>query len=210
MEMMLYGVLVVALMMTIVKRFSALVTAFAVQSFLLFLLIFIEAVKSGSIQLYVVAGLILIMKVIAIPAFLGRIVKKIKTSEELGLFVNTALSILIAVALVGISYYFIGNFLPSMEKESKTALVISLSVTLIGAFIMILRMKALAQVVGLLIMENGIFLAGASITDGVPFFVEMAVSFDVFVAVIILGVFVYRINSLFTHIDADKLNELKG
>ncbi|OGF47620.1 MAG: hypothetical protein A2452_07515 [Candidatus Firestonebacteria bacterium RIFOXYC2_FULL_39_67] len=210
MEMMLYGILVISLMMTVVKRFSALVTAFALQSFLLFLLILIEALKSGSIQLYIVAGLILVMKVIAIPAFLGRIVKKIKTSEELGLFVNTALSILIAVALVGIAYYFIGNFLPAMEKEAKTALVIALSVTLIGVFIMIFRMKALAQVVGLLIMENGIFLAGASITDGVPFFVEIAVSFDVFVAVIILGVFVYRINSLFTHIDADKLNELKG
>ncbi|MFH1074784.1 MAG: NADH-quinone oxidoreductase subunit K, partial [Candidatus Firestonebacteria bacterium] len=140
----------------------------------------------------------------------GRIVKKIKTSEELGLFVNTALSILMAVGLVLLSYYFIGNFLPTMEKEIKSALIISLSVTLIGVFMMIFRMKALAQVVGLLIMENGIFLAGASIADGVPFFVEMAVSFDVFVAVIILGVFVYRINSLFTHIDTDKLNELKG
>ena len=209
-EMMQYGVLLMAFSMVAAKRFSALVTSFTIQSFLLFLLTLSEAVRSGSTQLYLVAGLILVIKVIGIPLFLGRITKKIKVPDEMGLYINTTLSIVIAVLLSGISYYFIRNFLPSMGKEAGVALIISLSVTLIGLFIMIFRIKALAQVVGLLIMENGIFLAGASITDGIPFFVEIAVSFDVFVAVMILGVFVYRINSLFTHIDVDKLNELKG
>ncbi len=209
-ELMQYSVLLMAFSMVAAKRFSALVTLFALQSFLLFLLTFSEAAKNGSTRLYIVAGLILAIKVIAIPAFLSRITKKIKVPDGMGLYVNTTLSIFIAALITLLSYYFIRNFLPAMDKEAGAALIISLSVTLIGLFIMIFRIKALAQVVGLLIMENGIFLAGASITDGIPFFVEIAVSFDVFVAVMILGVFVYRINSLFTHIDVDKLNELKG
>ena len=199
-----------AFSMVAAKRFSALVTSFTIQSFLLFLLTLSEAIKNGSTQLYVVAGLILAIKVIGIPLFLGRITRKINVPDGMGLYINTTLSIIIAALISGLSYYFIKNFLPAMGKETGAALSISLSVTLIGLFIMIFRIKALAQVAGLLIMENGIFLAGASITDGIPFFVEIAVSFDVFIAVMILGVFVYRINSLFTHIDVDKLNELKG
>jgi hydrogenase-4 component E len=75
---------------------------------------------------------------------------------------------------------------------------------------MIFRMKALAQVIGLLVMENGLFLAAAGVSGGMPFFVEIAIFFDVFLCVIILGMFIYRINSLFTHIDVDKLTKLKG
>ena len=156
-ELMQYGVLLMAFAMVAAKRFSALVTSFTIQSFLLFILTLSEAIKTGSTQLYILAVLIFAIKVIGIPVFLGRITKKIKVPDEMGLYVNTTLSIIIAALLSGISYYFIRNFLPSMEKEAGIALIIALSVTLIGLFIMIFRIKALAQVVGLLIMENGIF-----------------------------------------------------
>jgi hydrogenase-4 component E len=75
---------------------------------------------------------------------------------------------------------------------------------------MIFHRKALTQIIGLLVMENGLFLAASAVSGGMPFFVEIAIFFDVFVCVIILGVFVYKINSLFTHIDVNKLTQLKG
>jgi hydrogenase-4 component E len=75
---------------------------------------------------------------------------------------------------------------------------------------MVSRMKALGQVIGLLVMENGIFLAASAIAGGMPFFVEIALFFDVFVFVIIIEVFVYKVNRLFTHSDTSKMSELKG
>jgi len=81
---------------------------------------------------------------------------------------------------------------------------------LTGVFIMIFRMKAIAQVVGLLVMENGLFLTAVTLCGSMPFFVEIAIFFDVFMCAIILGIFVFRINELFTHIDVDKLTRLKG
>jgi len=87
---------------------------------------------------------------------------------------------------------------------------VAISLMLIGLFLMTARMQALAQIVGLLVMENGLFLAGASVAGGMPFFVEIAIFFDVFLCVIILGVFVYRIRKVFTHIDIYKLTELRG
>jgi len=61
-----------------------------------------------------------------------------------------------------------------------------------------------------LVMENGLFLLAATVSGGMPFFVEIAIFFDVFVSVLIMGFFVYRINKLFTHIDVNKLSRLKG
>ncbi|MBU0630080.1 MAG: hypothetical protein KKC80_04080 [Candidatus Margulisbacteria bacterium] len=75
---------------------------------------------------------------------------------------------------------------------------------------MIFRLKALAQIIGLLVMENGIFLLGIALAGGLPFLVEIAVFLDVFISAMIMGVFVYRINRLFTGIDVSRLNRLKG
>jgi hydrogenase-4 component E len=71
-------------------------------------------------------------------------------------------------------------------------------------------MKAFTQVVGILVMENGIFLFASSVSGGMPFFAEIAIFFDVFISVVIMGIFVFRINSLFTHIDVNRLSRLKG
>ncbi len=90
------------------------------------------------------------------------------------------------------------------------AITVAFSVIFIGAFLMIFRMMALTQVIGLLVMENGIFLLASYISGGMPFFVEIAIFFDVFVSVVIMGLFVYRINKLFTHIDVSKLSRLRG
>jgi hydrogenase-4 component E len=75
---------------------------------------------------------------------------------------------------------------------------------------MISRITALAQIIGLLVMENGLFLLASAVSGGMPFFVEIAIFFDVFVSVVIMGFFIYRINKFFTHIDVNKLSNLKG
>ena len=100
--------------------------------------------------------------------------------------------------------------MPIADKMQSEAVIISLSVTLIGLFIMISRMKAISQIIGLLVMENGLFLIASSVSGGMPFFVEIAIFFDIFVCVIILGMFVHKINKVFTHIDVSKMQELKG
>jgi hydrogenase-4 component E len=200
----LFGILIMAFMMVAAKRVSALIDGFRVQSFFLFMLMFVLAYSVDSTELYIVTALLFATKVILIPAMLRRVVKRIKVNEDLGLSVNPTVSIFAAIALAYLACAFTGMI------AGIPAFFVSLSITLIGLFIMIFRMKAIAQIVGLLVMESGVFLTAASISGGMPFIVEIAIFFDVFLAVIILGIFVYKINSLFTHIDIDKLTELKG
>ena len=111
---------------------------------------------------------------------------------------------------VYLSYIFTDRIVCVAEGIEHGAFSVSLSVILMGMFIMIFRIKAIAQIVGLLVTENGLFLAAASVSGGMPFFVEIAVFFDIFLCVIILGLFVYKINKAFTHIDVHRLNGLKG
>jgi hydrogenase-4 component E len=200
----LFAILMMAFAMVAAKRLTALINGFRAQSFFLFLLMFVLAHRASSTELYIVAALLFLIKVIWIPRMLHRVAKRIKVNEDLGLSANPTVSIFAAIVLAYLAYAFTGMI------AGIPAFFVSISITLIGVFIMIFRMKALAQIAGLLVMENGMFLAAASISGGMPFIVEIAIFFDVFLAVIILGVFVYKINSLFTHIDVDKLTELKG
>ncbi|MGE5279289.1 MAG: hydrogenase [Deltaproteobacteria bacterium] len=208
-ETFLFGVLVAAYLMVIAKRVPALVRDFRIQSFFLFLMTASAARAQGPVDLYLVAFLILLLKVFAIPYFLVLIAKKISVDENLGLFVNAQLSLAAALALSYGSWVFARSlgFGPDLRGA---AVAVALAVVFIGAFLMISRMKAFTQVVGLLVMENGIFLFGSVLSGGMPFFVEIAIFFDVLVSALIMGLFVYRINRLFTHIDVSKLSRLKG
>ena len=88
-------------------------------------------------------------------------------------------------------------------------LPVSLAITLLGFFVMIIRKKAITQILGLLAMEDGIFLAAISTSYSMPLIVKLGVFFDILVGVIIMGIYVYRIKETFDSIDTDSLRELK-
>jgi hydrogenase-4 component E len=203
------GLLASAYAMASSKRISALIGNFRLQAFFLCLITLMEAYKSTSIRLYIVTLLLLVLKVVVIPMMLVKIAKEIKVNEDLGFIVNPQLSLIFAAVLTYFSWVFASKLFVGQETILMVHAAVAFNIIGMGAYLMIFRMKALAQIVGLLSMENGIFLL-ASLAGGMPFIVEMTVFFDVFVSVIILGIFVYRINRLFVSIDVSKLNRLKG
>ncbi|MCX5678605.1 MAG: hypothetical protein NTY76_05790 [Candidatus Omnitrophica bacterium] len=206
----LFGILASTYLMVIAKRMPALIRSFRYQSAFLFLITSVIAFKEARIDLYIVAALIISLKVFIIPHFLFFILKKIKLNENLGSFINAQLSLIFALMLTYCSWTLSNVLGFSWNHSMGAAITVALSVVFIGAFLMISRMMALTQVIGLLVMENGIFLLASFISGGMPFFVEIAIFFDVFVSVVIMGLFVYRINKLFTHIDVSKLSRLRG
>jgi hydrogenase-4 component E len=206
----LFGLFSAALLMMAAKRLSALIRGFRWQSFFVFCATFYAAFHEKHMALYVVSALLLMLKVFLIPHLLEKIATKIKVNENLGLFINPQLSIVCALVLTYFSWTFSRLFVAAVVPLEVASLTLALSSILFGGFLMIFRAKALAQIVGLLVMENGIFLLAAAVIGGMPFFTEIAIFFDVFVSVLILGAFVYRINRLFTHIDVNKLSRLRG
>lgn len=200
-------ILVSTYLMFTAKRVPSLVRAFRYQSAGLFLATLFSAARLGQVELYVVAGLVCILKVFLIPAVLSNIVEKTQANEDLGLLVNPQLSLAAGLGLTYMAWFFSTQI---MAGRGSLTIAVSFFVVMSGLFLMIFRLTALAQVLGLCVMENGLFLMAASVSGGMPFFVEIAIFFDVFVSVLIMAFFVYRIKRLFTHIDVNKLSRLKG
>ena len=206
----LFVLLASTYLMVIAKRIPALIRSFRYQSLCLFAITFIIALTQREPDLYIVAGLLFTLKVSLIPYLLYRIIRKIKVNEDLGLFINPQLSLLWALAFTYLSWIFASYLVSANDAILTATLAIAFFVVLAGMFLMIFRMTALAQIIGLLVMENGLFLLASTVSGGMPFFVEIAIFFDIFVSVLIMAFFVYRINKLFTHIDVNKLSRLKG
>ena len=206
----LFILLVSTYLMVMAKRMPALIRSFRYQSLCLFSATLIIALTQRQPQLYIISGLLFVLKVLLIPYLLYRIIKRIKATEDLGLFINPQLSLLWALGFTCLSWIFAAQIVGASNAISTGTLAIAFFVISTGMFLMVFRMTALAQIIGLLVMENGLFLLASTVSGGMPFFVEIAIFFDVFVSVLIMGFFVYRINKLFTHIDVHKLSRLKG
>jgi len=206
----LFTVLAATYLMMIAKRTPALIRGFRYQSLCLFALTLLIAFGARQAELYFIAGLLFVLKVLLIPHLLYRVIQRIKASEGLGLLINPQLSLCWALAFTYLSWVFSAYLIAPGQEIQTSMLAIAFFIILAGIFLMIFRMTALAQVIGLLVMENGLFLLASAVSGGMPFFVEIAIFFDVFMSVLIMGFFVYRINKLFTHIDVNKLSRLKG
>jgi hydrogenase-4 component E len=131
--------------------------------------------------------------------------------KEIEPIVNVPLSVLIADGLTLVNYVVAESFYrPDERGLGHNALAVAISLFLIGFFTMINRRKALTQVLALLSLENGLFLAAISLTYGMPLIVELGVFFDVLVAAMVLGILVYRIRESFESMDVSRLRRLRG
>jgi hydrogenase-4 component E len=167
------------------------------------------AYSTGKDEIYIIAILTLLFKSIVIPYFLIYIIREIKVKKEIELYVKISPSLIIGGVLVVISYYLIRS-INVISELSSFALSASMSLVSIGLFIMISRKKAIMQMLGILIMENGLFLGAISLTNGMPLLVELGIFFDVLIAVLIMGILIFRINKTFESIDTDMLKNLIG
>ncbi len=203
------GILLTAVTLNAFKSIESYVKAYTINSWLLSSLIALVAVLAGEAHLYIAALLTLTTKGVLIPLFLRRIIRQMRVTHEVVPYISNSLSLAISGILVAVVYASLreGIFVTGF---SRNVLQISLAVILISLFIMITRKKALTLVVGLLFMENGLFLAGFSLTFGMPTIIELGVLFDMLMGVIILGIFAVQIKRAFASADLDKLTVLKG
>lgn len=204
---------VLMLMTTIVlvgtSRLRTSIWAYAIRSFLLTWISGLIAYFSGIHHIFITTGVSLVLKVILIPGFLFYIVNKTKVKTEVESVINYTLSLLISCGLILIAYYSMQSIIRFENAFMGHCLPVSLAITLLGFFVMIIRKKAITQILGLLAMEDGIFLAAISTSYSMPLIVKLGVFFDILVGVIIMGIYVYRIKETFDSIDTDSLRELK-
>ena len=201
--------LVVQLLMAVQPMLITNIRLFALQSLLLAAIAAVVGTSYGAWHIYVIALLTLVGKVFFLPWRLERLVRQIKIEQEIRPFVNMPASMLTCGALTVLAYV-VARPITSLERLGSNTLAVAMALTLTGFFLMINRRKAITQVLALLTMENGVMLAAIALTTyGMPLVVEIGIFFDVVVAVMVLGILVFRIRETFASMDVSKLNELK-
>ncbi len=156
----------------------------------------------------VLAGVVLVVKAIAIPWYLIWATRKLEIRRDAGVLLSPTWALLFGCAVL-VAGYFLAPQIAVASMGNIGAAGMALSILFIGMLLMITRRLALSQVVGFLILENGIFLYGLTQTHGMPLMVEMGVIFDVLVGVLIAGLVMFRLNRSFEHIDVSQLRGLR-
>ncbi len=203
------GMLLTVVAMNSLKRMESCLRAYTINSILLAALMAVSAFYLDAAHLYIAAAVTLASKGVVIPLLLRKVVRDLKITHEVEPNINTPLSLVITSVLVVIVYSSLSKGI-FIEGFTENTLKVSISIILISLFTMITRKKAVTQVIGLLLMENGLFLAGFSLTYGMSTIIELGVVFDVLMGAIILGVFLSQIKKTFIDLDLDKLTTLKG
>jgi len=192
------------------SQIGACIRLYAIHSFLLALITAVIAYSHHVEHLMIPALLTLGLKTIVIPQVFFRVIRRLGIRKEVESYINIPFSLLLAVLLVFISFYVTGSGKVLKPVSFREFIPLAVSTVFFGMLMMTTRKKAITQILGLLLIENGLFLMAVTMTFGMPMLVEMGIFFDVLVAVMIMGMFIFKIRGAFESIDADEMTVLKG
>jgi hydrogenase-4 component E len=206
-EILLFAVVAMDFAVLGTSRLTAGIRATALQGIALGLLpIVLEPSRSAHV-LGLAAGTIAV-KAIALPWLLRRAIREAAVRREVEPRIGYMASVLLgAAALAGA--FALARRLPLGERETTLLVPIAFGTVVIGLLVLVTRSKALMQVIGYLLLENGIYLFGLTQLDRVPFLVDVGVLLDVFAGVFIMGIVVFHINREFDSLSAANLSELR-
>lgn len=144
------------------------------------------------------------------PYFLLRALRAADIRREMKPVVGHVASLLLAAAGSGLALDF-AKQLPLAEPHADLLLVpASLATVWCGFLLLVTRRQAILQVLGYLVLENGVFLFGLLLQEAMPFLVEICVLMDLFTAIFVMGIIIHHINREFATASSERLSELKG
>ncbi|MBX3070935.1 MAG: hypothetical protein KF883_10590 [Thermomicrobiales bacterium] len=197
---------------TVVRTLSTSIALLAAQGLVLSIASGAAALAEMEWRSWGAFAVALAVKAIFIPLMLWRILDRMPVRQEPPGFLSVKLAVPLAAALIPISYRAIEPFTADTigAFNATNALPAALALLLLGLFTMVTRKKALSQVVGLVTMENGLYLAAVAATRGLPFAVEFGVAVDVLAGVAVMGLVIHEIMRVTGSTDVDRLRTLTG
>ena len=201
--------LLLAFAMLAQRRVVTLIDLFAAQGFALACSTAIVAFATHQPHLYWSAGLTLALKVGLLPWLLLRMIRQLDVQWDVEGLINIPATMLIGIVLVVFAFNLAYPIAQLANTVTRATLGIAMASVMLSFLMMIVRRKAIPQVIGFLSMENGLLFAATSATYGMPMVVELGIALDVLVGVLILGVFFFQIREQFDSLDLKHLEKLK-
>jgi hydrogenase-4 component E len=190
-------------------RMFSLLNVFALQALVLAASVAWQAHVQLAPHLYVTAAIALGLKAIIIPLVLRRVVVRLGIHRNIETVGSIGLTMLFGMGLVALSMVVMLRATAAADPLAREDLAFALSVVLLGLLMMVTRRNAVSQIIGFMSLENGLILAATG-AKGMPLVVEISVAFSVLVALIVIGVFLFRIRERFDSVDIHALDESRG
>ena len=190
-------------------RLYALLNVYAAHALVLAASVAWQAFIQDAPHLYVNAAIALTFKAIVIPVTLHRIIARLGIHREIEKVVGIGTAMLAGMGLVALSMVVMLRVTYGADPLAREDLAFALSVVLLGLLMMVTRRNAVSQVVGFMSLENGLVLAATG-AKGMPLVVEFSVAFSILIALIVIGIFLFRIRERFDTVDVQALDRYRG
>ncbi len=167
--------------------------AFAAESWIIAAISAAVAFYGNYPELYLIAILTLLFRGLLLPYLLWRIIRRLDVDREIHLTLQPSTSLVVGALFVMLALSVSFRIATQLHLEltvAVLALTVMLSMTLIGFLILAVRYEAISQILGLLVLENGIFLGSQILVPGMPLLIEVVILFDLLIVVACFGVLV--------------------
>lgn len=166
-------------------------------------------IHSFSWHLVAITGGLILAKGIIIPWLLAGAIAKARISREMEPYVGYLPTLFMGAILTGLSFVFAQRLPLAQEHQGLLFVPASIATLLSGFLLLVARRKAISQVIGYLMLENGIFLFGLLLTEAMPVMVEAGVLLDLIVGIFVMGIIINQISREFSSIDTSRLTTLR-
>ena len=208
-NLVLLVLLISGLMMVYSARVKKALNWWTIQTVFVSLLLIAEGVHNQALEVIVFGVLLLIGKAGVITIVLRRVLKESKTEWVGEIYLKRASSLVIAVGLTLMAYE-VTQPLMVLHSVYRNGLAIAIALIFHGLLLMMTRKVAIVQVLGILLIDNGIFLAGFFLTEGMPLLVELGTAFDILVGIVIIGILSRQMLENYNSLNVDHMRSLKG
>lgn len=191
------------------RNLGAYVDAFRNQSIVIAALFVIVGVFGGGLEIYGVAAVFVALKVFLIPHYLRQMQSRIMVEREHDPYLNVPAGLLLAGLAVILAYAVMRPVVAVSVLPTRGGLPLALSLIFVGLLVILTRKKAFTQVIGFLILENGIALLALFGAYGIPLIVELGVFLDALMGFLVMQIVIYQLHGTFESIDVDQLNQLR-
>ncbi len=190
------------------SRLRAAITGSALQGALLAVLVlFVRGALTTEILL-VAAGAAL-LKAVLIPGMLLKAMRDAAIRREVEPVVGFVPTLLLGALGTGVAVIFAGTLPLAVQHHGSLLIPTALATVASGFILLVTRRQAIMQVVGYLVLENGIYIMGLTLHDAMPFLVEVGILLDLLVAIFVIGIVMNHINREFASLDVARLDTLR-
>lgn len=209
MEYLVVALLFIVIWQTRIVDLRRGVLCLSVQSALIAAACLVTGMSHGGGMHALLPGILTIaVKVVFIPYAILKVVNQLNDEKEMISDMNVNYSTAVSACALALSYMIIDSLLPS--TEGRDILASSMFMIMTGLTLIVMRSRAIMQMIGLITMENGIYLLGLIMTEGLPLIIELGIFLDVLIAVVILVILTSRLRLSFKTTDTNVLRKLKG